>query len=457
MEGLFDVSSLQLLRTRVKSRALGSDAPEGDGVLIGIGTVEGHPVACYSQDVQIAGGSLGEAHANAIVRLLGIARDAEMPVVSFLESAGARIQEGVAALAGYARVFNEIVALSGVVPQISIVTGACAGGTAYASALTDFVIMTEPASMFLTGPRIVSDVCGEDVSIAELGGAQVHRANGVCQLVVSDDAEAARQARRLLAYLQRRGCGDPVPVADGDAARDPGTLLPSRASAAYDVREIILALVDEEEFLEIDTRWARNLVTGFARIDGHAIGVVANQPKYVGGVIDAPASDKASGFVDLCNAFALPLVVLVDTPGFMPGTHQEKEGIIRRGAGIVRAFAAARVPRFTVILRKAYGGAYIAMNSIHLGATVTFAWPDAEVGVMDPHSAVSLVHSSALGSAADPEGLLRSLTREYRAEHCAALSAANHGFVDEVIASAQTRDRLRSALAAFTGGEPEPF
>lgn len=446
MELLFDRNSLQLLRTRVKSRALGDGAHEGDGVLTGIGTVDGRPVACYSQDARVAGGSLGEAQASAVVRLLGVARDAGMPVVSFLESSGARIQEGVAALAGYACLFNEIVALSGVVPQISIVTGACAGGSAYAPALTDFVIMTKPAAMFLTGPRIVRDVCGEDISIAGLGGSRVHRANGVCQLVVKDELEAAERARQLLSFLPPDGGRAAV---DAPAAPDPGALLPSRPSAAYDVRDIVLALIDGESFLELDAGWARNLVTGFARIGGHAVGVVANQPRHIGGVLDTHASDKAASFVELCSAYSLPLVVLVDTPGFMPGTRQESDGIIRHGAAIVRAFASARVPRFTVILRKAYGGAYIAMNSVHLGATLAFAWPDAEIGVMDPRSAVSLIHRPALAESDEPEKLLRLLSEEYRSQHCTALSAAQQGFVDEVIAPAQTNARLRSALAAF--------
>ncbi|MGC1850852.1 MAG: carboxyl transferase domain-containing protein [Solirubrobacterales bacterium] len=458
MERLFDRSSLQLLQTRVKSLALGGRAHEGDGVLTGIGTVDGNPVACYSQDARVAGGSLGAAQAGAIVRLLGIARDAGMPVVSFLESSGARIQEGVAALTGYARIFNEIVALSGVVPQISIVVGTCAGGSAYAPALTDFVIMTRPSAMFLTGPRVVREVCGEEISIAGLGGSRVHHANGVSQLIVDSEPEATAQARRLLAFLTHRSerSGSPA-IGDLPATRDPGALLPSRPSAVYDVRDIVVALTDRADLLELDAKWAPNLVTGFARIGGRAIGVIANQPKFIGGVIDIHASDKAARFVELCDAYELPLVVLVDTPGFMPGARQERDGIIRRGAAIVRAFAAARVPRFTVILRKAYGGAFIAMNSAQLGATLVYAWPEAEIGVMDPHSAVGLIHRTALAEASNPEGLHRSLASEYRHRHCAALAAAHQGFVDEVIAPAQTRERLRSALAAFPhGAGPAP-
>jgi acetyl-CoA carboxylase carboxyltransferase component len=450
MELLFDPGSLQPLRTRVKSRAFGASAHEGDGVAVGIGTVEGSPVACYAQDRRDAGGSLGEAQAAAIVRLLGIAGEAGMPVVSFLESSGARVQEGVAALAGYAEMFREIVALSGVVPQVSIVTGLCAGGSAYASVLTDFLVMTEPAAMFLTGPRIVREVCGEEISVTELGGARIHRANGVCQLVAADEEEAVRRARELLSFLsRRRGAAASEEDADPEPPPDPGALLPSRPSASYDVRGIVRALADAGDVLEIDARWARNLVTAFARIGGHAVGVVASQPKFAGGAIDASASDKAAAFVELCDTHGLPLVVLVDTPGFMPGGRQESEAIIRRGAAIVRAFARARVPRFTVILRKAYGGAYIAMNSLQLGATLAFAWPEAEIGVMDPRSAVGLVDRAALEAADDAAGLHRSLAGRYRREHCTALAAAHLGFVDEVIPPAQTRARLRAALAAF--------
>jgi acetyl-CoA carboxylase carboxyltransferase component len=442
---LLDEGSLQPLGTRV-----GAGAGE-ESMLLGLGTVEGRPVACYSQDARVAGGALGGAQAAAIVRLLEMARRGGVPVVSFLESSGARVQEGVAALAGYAAVFRQIVTASGVVPQISIVSGACAGGSAYAPALTDFTIMTEAAALFLTGPRVVHDICGEEISIAALGGPRVHSQNGVCQIVAADDAAAAAQARRLLSYLggsRRPGAGA---AAEGGSP-DPGSLLPSRPSEVYDVRDVVGAIVDEGELLELDARWGRNMVTGFARLDGHAVGVLANQPKFIGGVIDAQASDKAATFVGRCDARGLPLVVLVDTPGFMPGQRQEGAGIIRRGAAIVRAFASARVPRFTVVLRKAYGGAYVAMNSVQLGATLAFAWPEAEIGVMDPQSAVRLVHREALAGAEDADELLRSLSVEYAERHCSAHGAARQGFVDEVIEPAETRARLCAALAAATAG-----
>jgi acetyl-CoA carboxylase carboxyltransferase component len=452
MQRFVDPGSLHLLRTRVRSRALGERAHDGDGVLTGLGAVGGRPVACYAQDARVSGGSLGEAQADAIVRLLGIAKAGRLPVVSFLESAGARVHEGVASLAGYARIFHQIVALSGTVPQISIVCGVCAGGAAYAPALTDITVMTESAAMFLTGPRIVRDVCGEDVTIAELGGARVHRGTGVCQLVARDADEASAQARCLLGFL-RPAEGAGAAVADDDERPDPGAVLPARSSSVYDVREVVRAVADDGEFVELDARWARNMVTGFARLGKRSVGIVANQPRHIGGVLDSAASDKAARFVTMCDTFRVPLVVLVDTPGYMPGTRQEGEGIIRRGAAVVHAFSAARVPRVTVVLRKAFGGAYIAMNSAELGASLVYAWPDAEIGVMDPRSAVGLVRRREIDAAADPEALLAALEAEYRQEHCAAVAAARGGFVDEVIEPTQTRSRLIAALAALGGPE----
>jgi acetyl-CoA carboxylase carboxyltransferase component len=453
LEHLVDRDSLQLIGTRIKSRRMGNAAYESDGVLTGLGTVDGRPIACYAQDSLISAGSLGEAQAEAIVRILCLARDAGMPVVSFIESSGARIQEAVAALAGYARIFREIVSLSRFVPQISIVTGMCAGGGAYAPALGDFVIMTEQAAMFLTGPRILQEACGEESTAGELGGAGVHCGNGVCHVVAVDDLDAVHKARTLLRFLPQNARERTMPAPfEEQRHSNPGPLLPARASAPYDMREVICTLADAGHFFELDARWARNMVTGFSRIGGHAIGVVANQPRFMGGVIDTHASEKAARFVELCDAYSLPIVVLVDTPGFMPGTRQEREGIIRRGASLVRAFAAAQVPRFTVVLRKAYGGGYIAMNSLDLGATLTYAWPDARIGVMDARSAIGLIHRSALAGVSDSEELLHSLAVEYEREHCTAQAAAHGGFLDEVILPAETRARLCLALASFSGG-----
>lgn len=451
LETLVDAGSLQLIRTEVRSRRLGDGAPQTDGVLTGIGTIDGRPIACYAQDARIVGGSFGEAQADAIVRLLEIAGDAHMPVVGFLESSGARIQEGTAGLAGYARVFQRVVSLSHVVPQISIAAGACAGGSAYLPALTDFVIMTEPSAMFLTGPRIVRSACGEDVTVSELGGPRVHRANGVCQLVAEHETDAARLARELLSFLPGGHLERTIAaVPDEEPAEDPGTFLPERPNAVYDVRDVIRALSDGGGFLETDARWARNMVTGFMRLGGHAAAVLANQPRYIGGVIDTKAAEKAARFVELCDAYQLPIVVLVDTPGFMPGTRQERDGIIRFGADLVHAFASATVPRFTVVLRKAYGGAYIAMNSLHLGATLTYAWPQAEIGIMDADSAVRLIHRSSLAAATDRNELLDRLAVQYRHESCSAKAVASDGVVDEIIQPSETRARLLLALDAFT-------
>jgi acetyl-CoA carboxylase carboxyltransferase component len=419
-------------------------------VVAGVGTVDGQEVACFAQDVTCMAGSLGEAHADTIVRLLDIAERARIPIVSFIESGGARLQEGTAALAGYARIFRRNVRLRGVVPQISIIGGVSAGGGCYSPALTDFVVMTNEAAMFLTGPSVVREVMGEDVSIAELGGPKVHGRNGVSDLVVEDHREAASVARRLLRYLPRRA-GAPVPrvrPVEPDAD-NPGPAVPSDPRRVYDVRLAIDGIVDGGSLLEIAPRWARSVVTGFARIDGHPVGVVANQPRHMGGVLDTESSLKAARFVETCDRYGVPLVVLVDTPGFLPGTVQERSAVIRCGAALVRAFAGATVPRLTVVLRKAYGGAYIAMNSRDLGADMVFAWPGAEIGIMGSQAAVGIIHRGELAAAEDPAEARETLATAYAGEQLRASVAARRGFVDEVIQPSETRDRLARALAAL--------
>ena len=443
LELLCDPGSLRVIRSDVESRRLGERARPGDGVVGGAGTVGGRPVFCYAQDAALAGGSLGEAHADTIVRVLRLAGRAGAPVVGFSESAGARLQEGLAGLGGYGRVFRETVALSGRVPQISIVSGVCAGGGSYSPALTDFVVMTEDASMFLTGPAVVRDVTGEDVSLAELGGARLQSRNGVCQLVARDIDHAAELARELLAHLQ----GGWVPGAPAAELPD----VPADPRTVYDVRDVIAGLVDRGRLLEIEARWARNMVTGLARVDGRPLGVVANQPRHLGGVIDAAASQKAAGFVRRCNSFGLPLAVLVDTPGFLPGTRQEAAGVIRHGADLLHAFAAATVPRLTVVLRKAYGGAYITMNSKDLGADMAFAWPSAEIGVMGAGQAVGVLHRRELALAQDADGERARLADLYAAEHLPAAVAAREGYVDEIIEPEETRERLGWALDMLDG------
>jgi acetyl-CoA carboxylase carboxyltransferase component len=408
----------------------------GDGVVGAAGRVDGRPVFAYAQDSSFAGGSLGTAHAETILRVMQLAERALAPVVGFVESAGARMQEGLAALGGFGRIFSANVALSGLVPQISVVTGISAGGGSYSPALTDFVVMVEGASMFLTGPGVVREAIGEDVDTAALGGRRVHERNGVCDLVAADVPDAARLARELLGFLSPAP-HPPVPAPPGDPAR----FVPGSPRKTYDVREVIRSIADAGDFLELAPRWARNMVTGFARIDGRAVAIVANQPRYLGGVIDSAASEKAARFVRTCSSLGLPLVVLVDTPGFMPGVSQESAGVIRHGAGLLRAFSEARVPRLTVVLRKAYGGAYITMNSKDLGAHLTFAWPGAEIGVMAARQAVGIIHRR------EPD--LDALAHRYASEHLGAEVAARSGFVDEVIAPSETRERLAWGLAAL--------
>ena len=447
LELLCDAGSFEPVRSGVLSPKLGARARAGDGVVGGIGRVDGRPVACYAQDASYLGGSLGAAHADTIGRVLQLAGRSRVPVVGFIESGGARMQEGTAALGGYGRIFRHNVALSGIVPQISIIGGLSAGGGCYSPALTDFVVMTRDAAMFLTGPGVVKDVMGEDVSAAELGGHRVHERNGVCDLVVDDDRAAAARSRALLSYLpQHRGAGLPVALAIEPELADPGAAVPDDPRKVYDVRDAIAGIVDRGSLFELQARWARSIVTGFARIDGRPVGVIANQPRFLGGVLDAESSQKGARFVETCDAYGIPLVVLVDTPGFMPGTRQERAGVIRFGACLVRAFAAATVPRVTVVLRKAYGGAFITMNSKDLGADLVFAWPNAEIGVMGAQPAVGIIHRRELAAADNPAAERARLAAAYADEHLGADVAAANGFVDEVIEPRHTRRKIVAGL-----------
>jgi acetyl-CoA carboxylase carboxyltransferase component len=437
IEALCDPGSVRAIRSQV-----------GDGVVGAAGRVDGRPVFSYAQDSSFAGGSLGTAHAETILRVMQLAGRSGAPIVGFVESAGARMQEGLAALGGFGRIFQENVALSGRVPQISIVTGVSAGGGCYSPALTDFVMMVDGASMFLTGPGVVREAIGEDATAASLGGARVHERNGVCDHVASSVSDAALIARELIGYLVSPS-DDARPVrgalSPATPDPDPGLFVPPAARKTYDVRDVIRAVADGGDLLEMAPRWARNMVTGFCRIEGRAVAVIANQPRYLGGVIDSDASEKAARFVRTCNSFGLPLVVFVDTPGFMPGVSQEAAGVIRHGASLLRAFAEADVPRLTVVLRKAYGGAYITMNSKDLGAHLTFAWPQAEMGVMAARQAVGIINRRELSGAASHD----ELAARYAAEHLGAATAAQNGFVDEVIAPADTRARLAWGLATL--------
>jgi acetyl-CoA carboxylase carboxyltransferase component len=452
LEALCDAGSVQVLRSRVMSSRLGVRAVPGDGVVGATGTVDGRPIACYAQDGSYLGGSLGERHADTVVRVLQTAARASIPVVAFVESGGARMQEGTAALAGYGRIFRETVALTGVVPQISVVSGASAGGGAYSPALTDLIVMTEDAAMFLTGPGVVREALGEEIDAAALGGPRVHERNGVCHLVERDEASAAATVRRLLGYLPAATGGPPALIESVGPRRDDlGLVVPVEPRRAYDIRDALQGIVDDGSLLELCPRWARNMVTALARLDGRPVGIVANQPRYLGGVLDAEGSEKAARFVSFCDSFGLPLLAVVDTPGFMPGSRQERAGVIRHGASLVRAFAAARVPKLTIVLRKSYGGAYITMNSRDLGADLVLAWPDAELGIMSARAAVGIVNRRELRLAGDPGGEHTRLADAYAAEHLRAEAAAAAGFVDEIVEPAGTRDRLLWALRTLAG------
>jgi acetyl-CoA carboxylase carboxyltransferase component len=340
-----------------------------------------------------------------------------------------------------------------VVPQISVVSGTSAGGGAYSPALTDLILMTEDAAMFLTGPAVVRDALGEEIDATALGGARVHDRNGVCHLVEPDEASAARTVRELLRYLPSSADAQP-PRADAvdPALSDPAAFVPEEPRRAYDIRDALTGFLDRGSLLELSPRWARNVVTAVARLDGRPVGIVANQPRFLGGVLDAAGSEKAARFVSLCDSFGLPLIVVVDTPGFMPGSRQERAGVIRHGASLVRAFAAARVPKLTVVVRKSYGGAYITMNSRDLGADLVLAWPDAELGIMSARGAVKLTGRHRLRAAHDPDAELARMESEYAREHLLAGAAAASGFVDEIVEPADTRRRLTSALETLAGG-----
>jgi len=457
LETLCDPGSLQLLRTEVRSRRMGDRARAGDGVLTASGRIHGRTVFCYAQDGEFTGGSLGERHADSLVRVHELAGRGRTPVIGFVESGGARVQEGLASLAGYARIFRQHVRLSGEVPQISIVCGAAAGGGSYGPALTDFVIMAgKRASMFLTGPAVVAKVTGEQVSAHTLGGTRVHEQNGVCHFSAGSEADGALLARRLLTYLPQHA-GERAARSESAPAPDhaPDACVPAEERRVYDMRQVARALTDHGQLLEVSARHARNIVCALARVDGRATGVLANQPRHLGGVLDAAASQKAARFVRTCNLFGIPLLVLVDTPGFLPGTRQEREGVIRHGAKLVHAFAEATVPRVTVIVRKAFGGAYIAMNSKDLGADYVFAWPSARLGVMGAAQAVEITRRREIDGAEDPERARDALAAAYANEHLTPATASSEGFIDELIPPSTTRSRVSAAFASLEGAARE--
>jgi acetyl-CoA carboxylase carboxyltransferase component len=443
----------QLRRHRASGFGLEDKRPYTDGVVTGWGTVFGRTVFVYAHDFRIFGGALGEAHAEKVHKVMDRAIAAGAPLVSLNDGAGARIQEGVTALAGYGGIFRRNTAASGVIPQISVMLGPCAGGAAYSPALTDFVFMVrDTAQMFITGPDVVRSVTGEEITHDGLGGAQVHAGiSGVAQFVHDDEQTCLEDVRYLLSLLPSNNrelppaqpSGDPA-ARSTDALRD---LVPAGGNQPYDIREVISEFVDDGEYFEASELWADNIVCAFARLDGHTIGVVANQPRSLAGVLDIHSSEKAARFVQFCDAFNIPLVTLVDVPGFLPGVDQEHGGIIRHGAKLLYAYCNATVPRVSLVLRKAYGGAYIVMDSRSIGADVSLAWPTNEIAVMGAEGAANVVFRREIAAADDPATVRAQRIKEYQTQLMHPYYAAERGLVDDVIDPGETRRVLARCLA----------
>lgn len=456
IEKLVDPGSFLEFDAFVQHRATfsGMDArrPYGDGVITGIGRVDGREVAIFSQDFTVFGGSLGEAFANKMVKIMDLALKIGCPIVGINDSAGARIQEGVEGLAGYGEVFWRNVQASGVVPQISIIAGPCAGGAVYSPAMTDFVFMVENISqMFITGPDVIKTVTGEDVTHEELGGAITHNSvSGVAHFASPTEDEMFDHVRDLLAYLPSNNVDD-APVYD--VSEDPDievpeldAIIPPNANQPYDMHDVISLIVDDGEFLEVQPLWAQNIIIGLGRIGGRTIGVVANQPKVLAGTLDIDASSKAARFVRFCDAFNIPLVTFVDVPGFLPGVEQEYGGIIRHGSKLLYAYCEATVPKLTVITRKAYGGAYVVMSSRSIRSDVSLAWPSAEIAVMGSDAAVRLIFRRDIADADDPTQRERELIDEYKDLFATPYQAAGRGHIEAVIHPRETRRRLIQSL-----------
>jgi acetyl-CoA carboxylase carboxyltransferase component len=453
---LLDEGSFQELGVFVTQRTTGFGADKqtfyGDGVVTGYGTINGRLVYVFSQDFTVFGGSLGEAHAEKICRLLDLAMKNGAPVIGLNDSGGARIQEGVVSLGGYADIFLRNTLASGVVPQISAIMGPCAGGAVYSPALTDFIFMVKDTSyMFVTGPDVVKTVTHEDVTFETLGGAIVHNEkSGVAHFAADNEEHCISIVRKLLSYLPQNNMEEPPLVRPTDdplrAEQALDSLVPDSPSKPYDIKEVIHLVVDDGEFFEVHEHFAQNIVVGFARLNGRAVGIVAQQPMVLAGVLDINSSDKGARFVRFCDCFNIPIITFEDVPGFLPGVGQEHGGIIRHGAKLLYAYCEATVPKITVITRKAYGGAYDVMSSKHIRGDLNYAWPTAEIAVMGPDGAVNILYREEIASAADPEAMKQKLTQEYRDHFANPYIAAGRGYIDDVIEPRQTRAKLIAGL-----------
>ncbi|OHV32348.1 methylmalonyl-CoA carboxyltransferase [Parafrankia colletiae] len=440
-------------RHRSHDFGLERNRPYGDGVITGYGTVDGRQICVFSQDFTVIGGSLGEVFGEKIVKIMDLALKTGVPVVGINDSGGARIQEGVVALGLYGEIFYRNVMASGVVPQLSLIMGPCAGGAVYSPAITDFTLMVDQTShMFITGPDVIKEVTGEDVGMEELGGAHTHNSrSGVAHFQAADENDCLELARALLSYLPSNNM-DEVPayaeVADVEAEVDPelDTFIPDSANTPYDMHQVIERVLDEEDFLEVHAQFAQNMIVGFGRIDGRSVGVVANQPMQFAGTLDIDASEKAARFVRTCDAFNIPVLTFVDVPGFLPGTSQEWNGIIRRGAKLIYAYAEATVPKVTVITRKAYGGAYDVMGSKHLRADINLAWPTAEIAVMGARGAVNIIYRRELAGSDAPDERRAELIQDYTDHFATPYIAAERGYLDAVIQPSVTRREVIRAL-----------
>ena len=461
IEALLDPGSFQqldgLARHRSHDFALERNRPYGDGVVTGYGTIDGRPVCVFAQDFTVFGGSLGEVFGEKIVKVMDLALKTGCPVIGINDSGGARIQEGVVSLGLYGEIFYRNVQASGVVPQISLIMGPCAGGAVYSPAITDFTIMVDKTShMFITGPDVIKTVTGEDVEFEELGGARTHNTkSGVAHYMASDEQDAFDYVRALLSYLPSNNLDESpsyeveTDLEIDDHDRELDTLIPDSPNQPYDMHRVIEHVLDDEEFLEVQPLFAPNIICGFGRVEGRAVGVVANQPMQFAGTLDIDASEKAARFVRTCDAFNVPVLTFVDVPGFLPGTDQEWDGIIRRGAKLIYAYSEATVPLVTVITRKAYGGAYDVMGSKHLGADINLAWPTAQIAVMGAQGAVNILYRKEIAEAADPEAERARLIDEYEAKLANPYISAERGYVDRVILPRETRTMVVRALRAL--------